>query len=685
MRDEVYFKMLGMDRNTSKLLSTIISKPDLTVSELPSKLGLSRQACDSLIRKLVSKRVLRTTSGGHVRIDPQFALDVAGELESSTQDFTEKLRSTRFLIVEKFVEEIEKVFQSEGYRIKRQLARKHSRSFRGGGSETELAFSFVAEKFYRFGILVITPELWEGIGEYRYRAGGVLLQRKIADLEGSLGCLGAFVFFDPRFRRKEVIKARRFLARSVKGALSRRGERFLFIHDPEEGIRDFLVHHLNEVDIRHDTVEERFKELKNELRETRDIVVENSMLISQLRSMTSGQYLPRPRKTSQIEKFMTPVENVVDREARNLEIFERKFEEEKTLVVREMDMFDNRLSLSNPMALKDRLTEVRKLRSKFEPIRHELRFLSDLIFFQYVKGKEPMKINPFILTEPNDIEVFVVNQERTKKAALDFFENLTSGGSNLMFLVGRAGSGKTHVLKHLFQSYAKEKNFWPIYVDCPVKYDIVSGLFVEIMQERNFPKKLHRSISSLRRRKVSTEFELVEMISMLHDILRSGGYKGLVLLVDELENSLPYTYGAGYDKKIHEREEPALSLRQLRGILSSDLVRDIGFVLAFRDHVLSEIKDNLRMANFNDFLVTPETLDVEDFKKLIEHRYETWKSKQIRFQLPAIREITSITDSNARHTIQYFRALYQRVLDEGKKTVTVVAVRKTGRIPLFAY
>lgn len=677
--EEHFFIMAGMDENPARLLATVISKTDLKIDKLPSELNLSKEICNPLVRKLVSKKIIEITSDKTIRITPDFALRAARELEISTEKFADTLRATRFLIVEKFVEEIERVFQTKGYKIKR----KTDNILRGprGPRGLEIRYAFIAEKFYRFGIFVFNSENWDLLKRelpYSY------IEHLFLELEERLNCIGTFVFFDPKLSKLAINQIEKFLLAGKK-RYAYREERLVFIHEPEEGIREFLENNLNEIEIRRDTVEEHFKRLSDELKSTRELIVLDAMLISQLNSLTSGQYLPHRRKSRQIANFMRPVKSVVDREERNLEIFERKYEEEKTFIERNMDSFDKRLILPNPTDLKERLKRVQKLKSKFEPIKHELNFLTEFLLFPYVKGDEPMKINPFILTEPNDIETFTINQDNIKITANDFFQHLISGGSNLLFVVGAAGTGKTHVLKHVFYSRAKELNIWPIYVDCPMKYDVISNLFVEIVQERNFPQDVHHFLPSLRKLKVLTELEFAEIIKKLHDMMHSQGYKGLILLIDELENSLPYTYDIKYKREFSEKEEAPLALRQLKGILSSDLVRDTGFVFAFRDHILPLMKNSLNLKDFDDFIVNPESLNVKHFKELIELRYKTWNSTQIRFQLPVIKEVASITNLNTRHTIQYFRALYQQALDERKKTVTPKTLDKIGKIPLFLY
>lgn len=682
MSEEYFFRMAGMNENSARILALVISNPEFKIDKLPSELDLSKKICNSLVRKLVSKRRIEITSDETIRIIPNFAISVARELETSTEKFADRLRATRFFIVEKFAEEIEGLFQSEGYRIKKELVKK--RGFRialAPGLEFELHYRFVVEKFYRFGVLIFNPQIFEQVKQAKKRVyeyfGHIILE-----LEEESNCIGTFVFFDPRLNDKDVNIIKKLLLEGQRVLRYREGRSFLFIHDPEQNIQDFLKNDLDEIENRREIVDERFKEIRDEMSNTRDLIVENSMLITQLRSLTSGQYLPYRDESKKMVKFMSPVESVVNREARNLEIFEREYGEEKTHIEGEMDNFDKRWILPNPTNLKERLKNVIRLKSKFEPIRHELRFLAELLLSRYVRGDEPMKINPFILTEPNNIETFTINQDNMGVVASNFFKHLISGGSNLLFIVGSAGSGKTHALKHIFYSHAKKQSIWPIYVDCPMKYDIVSSLFIEVVQERNFPKDVHQFLPSLRKLKVSTELEFVEVIKKLNDIMIVRGYKGLIFLIDELENSLPYTYKVTQKR---DREEAPLALRQLREVLSSDLVTDVGFVFAFRDHILSEVKNNLKLKDFDSFIVNPESLNVNHFKELIKLRYKTWESKQIKFQLPVIKEVTSITNSNTRHTIQYFRALYHQAFAEERKTITLKTLEKTGKIPLFTY
>lgn len=680
--EEKFFSIVGIDVKSAKLLSLILTKPNSDINKLASELKMTHKECNSLMRKLESKKIIEITPSKTIRITPKFAIATAREMEIAARKLADKLRATRFLITEKFMEEIEKIFQKKGYRIRKELAKRGAL----GLGKNRVAFTFIAEKFYRFGVLVIEPDFMEIIRRAEIMPRDYYSGYLIANLESHSECIGTFVFFDPRIKKSSIYR----LVKELRGGPrfytnDFPGKRLLFINKPEDNLQDFLEENLNEIDIKRDSVEQRFVELKEEMRKTRDLVVEDSMMISQLYSLTSGKYLPHIIKKDKMAKFMVPVKSVVDREQRNLEIFERKYSDEKALVERELDDFDKRLTLPDLQLLKDRLIGIKKLKSKFEPIRHELKSLMELLLSPYVSGDEPMHINPFILTEPNEIESFTINQDKIKSSANIFYRRLLSGGANLLFLVGAAGTGKTHALKHIFLYMAKELGFWPIYVDCPIKHDIISSLFIEVVQESNFPRKVHQFLPSIRKRKVSTELEFAEIIKRLNEIINLQGYKGLILIVDEFENSLPYTYDVKYKKFRHEAEEFPLALRQLKDLLQNNLIKDIGFVFAFRDHILPEVEDKLGLKNFSDFVVEPQILNEKHFKELIKLRYNTWGSKRITFQLPVIQEVIVRTESRTRHSIQYFRALYQQAFDEEKKTVTMKTFGKIGSIPLFIY
>jgi hypothetical protein len=604
---------------------------------------------------------------------PDFATRTATEIVSTTDIFSEKLRTMRFLLAGEFIEQIKKIFQHSEYNITPTDSQFHLELSPRGPT---FSYAFIVEKFYRFGVVVFSrTQLLHMKNDVNRDVFRYYSTRFFSSIQEANNCIGTFVLFSPDCPDPIIDSLSRSLL-SVKGSMP-----FVFVYQVGQPISDFIATHLNEVDSRRDTVEEHFRTLRHELSEIHSLIVEDSMLITQLNSMISGKYLTGRRRSTSFLDFAATIRNVVDRETRNLSIFERKYEEEKAFVERQLDSFDKRASLPNPTELRSCAARISTLKPKFEPIRHELRYLSDLIFVPYVKGVRP--VNPFLLTEPNNIELFVVNQERLITSANEFLHHLLSGGSNCLFLTGAAGTGKTHALRHLFLSHAKKLNIWAIYIDCPMKYDIVSSLMIEILQDRNFPKEIQSVLPSIRKKRVSTELEFLDVMRMLSSLLRSQHYKGLLLVVDELENALPYTYDVQYQGEADKTSGRPLALRQLKGILSS--ARDIGFVFAFRDHIRSELKANIEMKNFDSMVLSPERLEVAEFKELIKNRYETWKCPRIEFRNDVLRRVVEITNANTRHTIQYFRALYNYAVAHSKRQVTLKTLDSIGELPLFTY
>jgi len=675
----VFFRLAGMGAEESEFLAAVVSNPNLTLDALTNTLRIDPVAVASLISRLVERDIVVVTAENKVRIEPHFAVKVASLLESSADEFAEKLRSGRFLVMGRFAEELEGLFQAAGYAIKKDHAEKpgvQSHVF-------PVSYAFMAEKFYRFGVLVIGEATLETLESDEYPP--YYRWRMLPELEETAHCLGSFVLLDPELGEGALTRVKKGIAESLRRYPSRRRERFMFIPDPDRPIKDFILENLAKIDSRREIVEQEFAVIRNRVKAVRDLVVEDSMLVSRLNSVVTGKYMPLNRKAARAMGFMSTVKSVIDREARNLEIFEAKFGDEKSDIEKTIDNFDKRLVLPDPAALKERQRGLALLESKFSPIREELTALDDLLLTPLMTGGQPMRLNPFILTEPNDVEIFTVNQASLKETADKFYSRFLAGGSNLLLLTGAAGTGKTHAMKHMFRRRAEELGIWPVYIDCPRGYDLISSLSAEVAQDRNFPAEMKDLLPSLRKERPTTAFEFIGLLRKLRDMVLATGCKALVLVVDELENSLPYTYDFKYTGLKNEGEEPALALTQLRAILTSELSKDIGFVLAFRDHILDEVRGGLHLKDFDSFVVHPETLSAKHFVELAELRQKTWKSRRIAFPLPIVRKVIAKSESNTRHTIQYFRALYRRSAELGLSRVTSRVLDDIGDLALFTY
>lgn len=682
---EFFFRVIGFNENESMLLTQIINNPQYTLEKYSYHLNVTSTIFTKLLNKLSRNHIIAITENQKLRITSQFALQQSREFDQLAKDFSYELKETRFLISNRYIEEIENIFKGEGFRINKKSQNKLRFQFRGHIPENLLVYQFVASKFYKLGVFYISQDLLQALkvgDDPSYVA--FVLHDMFNQLEDYHNCIGSVIIFSPRTKSKTAFTLKTHLfRRSSQNHLSNNHFRYIF-HD-EQKIHAELLNIISEIDLRKDSVDSRFTSIKSSIKIIKDIIAESTMMISQLNSVTAGKYLHSRSKEVDTSKYMPYIKTVIDREQRNLNIFDRKFEEERARIERKSDGYDKRLLLPRPQSLANSIKNLNILKDKFQPIRHELNSLIELLLYPYIQGQDPMQVNPFILTEPNDMESFTVNQESIKISSVNFFKRLTKSVENIRFVVGKAGSGKTHSLRNIFYINAKLENFWPIYIDCPMKYDIINSLFYEIVKEANFPNKLRNFISSIGKQKVDTEYGLINVLKTINNLLKEYNYKGLVLLIDELENALPYTYDLKYKKNLSPKAEPALALNQLKDILSSELVNDIGFIFAFREHILQEIKDGLNIKNFKKYIVIPAELSLKHFKELINLRYETWDSKILMFNTNVLEKIMKITNTNFRYSIQYYRALYELANSNNRKRITLKLLDQIGEIPLFEY
>lgn len=682
---EAFFQVMGLNTHEAKLLALVISKPEYTLADFIKKLEFTRTEFQRILNSLTRSNKIDITQDNKIRISSEFAIEQSRLFDIKTSQFSTVLKETRFLITEKYIEEIEDIFKMDGYRISRNTAVKNKTPYFPEASISDLSYKFIAKKFYRLGIFIISQaflKIHTGLKISIYLKS--LIEEHLTRLENEFACLGSVILIDPRLDKKYTKMLLNQFSRANIDSLTSRPNHIKFVYYQDRSVQSFITSIMNDIENTRETIDERFKDLKLNIRKTRDLIVESSMMISQLDSLTSGKYLPQNYKQDEMSRYMPHIKSVVGRETRNLEIFNRRFEEERAIIERDNDDYDKRFILPNVRKLRDSYNKLNRLQQKFNPIRHELRSLVELILYPYIRGKDPMKINPFILTEPNTIESFTVNQDRIKRSSIRFYKRLKSNGENLLFIVGKAGSGKTHALKNIFFHRAHQEKFWPIYIDCPMKYDIISSLFVEIIKENNFPETLRDYIKAISKQRVSSEYELINVLKNLNDLVNSEGYNGIIFLIDELENSLPYTYDIKYNSR-GDKDENAIALKQLKEILSSELMNNIGFIISFRDHILKEVISGLKISNFDDYKITPEKLNEEHFDELIQNRIRTWNSKSIAFNKNVISEIVNRTDSNTRYTIQYFRALYENARKKNRKRITLKLLDSIGGIPLFEY
>ncbi len=174
--------------------------------------------------------------------------------------------------------------------------------------------------------------------------------------------------------------------------------------------------------------------------------------------------------------------------------------------------------------------------------------------------------------------------------------------------------------------------------------------------------------------------DLLEMLEELTKISLKRKANGFVVIIDELENSIPYSYDTGVT---YERP---LAMRQLLEILKNRSSPNLGFVIGCRVGVFPLVERHLGLANLKKYVHEIDTLDTDDFQKLIELRYETWKpTHRPQFRKNAIQSIAKRTGSNTRDVIKYLRELYDLSMKEKKTSLSSTEVDALGDIPLFRY
>lgn len=193
-KENNFFQLLGFDESSAKLLSLVISKPNLGAEKLFSELKVSKDRFDSIIHKLTEKKVLEVGTDAAITISPNFAIRTARELETSVEKFADKLRATRFFIAGEFVDEVEKIFQGAGYGIKKVIVDRSKVRRMHPFRELEFDYSFVAEKFYRFGVMVLNQEqvvrLKREVPDPREYRFGIFSERIIGSMQEAANCIG---------------------------------------------------------------------------------------------------------------------------------------------------------------------------------------------------------------------------------------------------------------------------------------------------------------------------------------------------------------------------------------------------------------------------------------------------------------------------------------------------------------
>lgn len=674
------FRAIGFGDKSSSIMACLVAKRSADADFIADETGLPKSAVRKRLMELTRRRLVVRTEN-EFSLSPRFASIATSKMKNFVEVFESRLTKSVSLSMLDIEKKVKDIFKANGYSVvTREVSRYGFTQERYAPIETSL--SSVVEERFRLGVKIFSSEECESLAKLGKMDARALV-RDLFDTLSHVRCLGIFFFFESSssdrrayLRLNSTLKLyHRRLAHDIS----------VFLFEPGSDMEELISSSLQSIENQAAAVQSRLSDIDDLTSRAKDLTVQSTILISQLESLISGQFMPFRHKTVKKEApIFDSVKKVVDREVRNLEIFERKYNEERNQLQSIVDSFDRRMSIPPLRTLDGYHKTFEMLNSKFEPIKHELQFLYDLILVPYVRGRGLESINPFILTEPNIVENFTVNQEQAKKEVSDFFLNLHENSRGMLFLAGKAGSGKTHLLQQVISPNAIEEKIWPVYVDCPLRYDLIAGLHDEILKLDKLPKSLTRYLGALRKRRISTAEDFASFVRKIHGLVESANYEGILFILDELENSLPYMYSVDFEGRRVERESP-LALAQLKKLLSSDYGYKTGFVVSFRSHILPEVKKSLKIKQFNRYTLSPAKFEMRHFQELIDERYRLWKCRRIRFSDAAVQRVVELTDSNTRHAIQYFRALYDNASRKNRRLISVRTVSGQTRIPLFSY
>lgn len=678
------FQALGYSLEESKVLLHLLSNRLGTIDELKSETSLTTTVIQDTLQKLQDEGLVEL-----VNREPQTYM-VTSKFARESASQTEELYKALITEVEAIVsgkrdilDEIKNAFMSLGYIIKAPLTELGSQRvpphLRGVG----LMYDFIAESYYRVGVLLLNQDKWSLLEERS--SFPYLLAELTYSFEQQNNCLTSFLFFGPDIQRPE--QAMRILDKSRLGRRwpRERGieKQPFYAIEVSEDMEDKVKSVIAEIRQKTKMVESIYVEIDTALAEADEIITATETFRLLLDSFLSGR-APFPGLPD-IGEIVEALQSTIGREMRNQRLFRRQYEEERVQIRRWRDKFESRIYLPEIDTAQDYLERIQALKEKFLPIQFELGKLVDEVMFATGRERE-QEWDPFMFTEPYEPEGITINQEALKKQAQKFVNSIRDGlPGNINFVIGSAGMGKTHMLKYVYVPLLRENDIWPIYVDCPVKYDLVKSVCQELLQDRNSPQEMLGYLPGLREKDYSTTLDMIDLILKINALLvKTHNAKGIVLLLDELENSIPYRYYTTPAVRQRIEEEP-LALRQLREILQHSYGERIGFVIAFRRAILPVIEQSLRMTNIRAFLREPKQLSLKDMRELILHRYKTWSAKEMRFSDACLREVAEITEGVTRDSIKYFRELYRYAIREQHKQITRRTLHRIGEIPLFKY
>ncbi|MBU7026684.1 MAG: AAA family ATPase [Theionarchaea archaeon] len=670
----------GQSETDAKILSFLITNDVSSANDIIEACGLSKATVYTSLQKLQDYGfVIDTgTRPAKYQVTKELIDNLRTEMQGLSKFIIKRVEEIKVPETREILESIRNVFEINGFIFERP---KRMEALRGRRYLSSILFyDYIAHREFSIGIVLLDKNKIEKL---KLEDDLLIISRmfdSMRRLNEEYQLITTFLFLHADL--PQISRIKRNLDRSKKYLSTEKlSEKPLCIFfSNEENFKNRTVKSINDLHDRKLIVDEIVKEIKSKLEQIDEYTLVSKMYDRLVSNFITDEY-PGMHDAEKrlVDRIIEPIQSMVGRETRNLAIFSRRYMELAVKIYGYIDSIERKVLLPRTSYLENDLKQLNFLISKFRPIEYELR----RIYPELHRLLASDNLNPFIFTEPYDLEKNVVNQEKMKETAEDFSNTIKKGLPNFVrFIVGEAGIGKTKILKHVFRSRLEERGIRTIYVDCPVSFDLTNCIRDELTREENFPPDMRSIVRSYRRQKLETPRDVLHLLEEITEVTMKMKSNGFVVIIDELENTLPYI--SRVDRSLSSQRP--LALRQLSEILENRTHKNLGFLIGCRKGIFSQVEENLGITNLEKFAYNLENLDFKDVKELIEIRYKVWSIENgTKFNKASINEIIKKTNANTRDIIKYLRELYSYSQQEKKLNITKSDIEKIGEIPLFRY
>jgi len=673
------FQATGQPESDATILAFLITSEISSVEEIVRNSGLSRAKVYSTLNRLRKLGFVIQTNERPARyqVSEELIDRIRTEMQGLFRFISKRVDEVKIPETKEILGNIKEILEKKGFTIERPRLMKLS-SDSQDSREYAVSLDFLANREFSIGILLLDENRLKSLdidlSDRFYSFIYYKLIDTITAANKQFELLESYLIF-----HVEPPKLT-----SVKRAIKRMREEYSYIIDNAR-FKEFYTHDKNfkillTKEIENLTMQRRIADnLSEDLRRKLE-QIDDEIALANVHYAMIADYVKMPEqwtkeKNRPQDKVIECLQNIADREKRNLVSYQRKFMSLAINLYDLVDKIDRKIYLPEASELEEGINDLDSLDLKFKAIEFELRKLRRALrsFMQKMDD-----INPFIFTEPYDLENEVINEKEMKASAIEFSNSIAKGlPSYIQFITGDPGSGKTKILRHVFARTLDSRRIGNVYINCPVRLDLIAGISEEFLQESNFPKNMRNMVKSIRKDNPETALDFLYILEDICDAYMGIGYKGFTLILDELENSLPHA----------ESEDSSfrpLAMRQLSDLLKSRTSKNLGFVIACRESMYSQVERHLGLANINYFSHPVRSLNSIEIERLIHTRYKIWKiNNPPEFEKRIITQILKKTNNNTRDTIKYLRELYDIARTEKKKRISVIDLKRIGEIPLF--